>query len=56
MRRREPALVFVFITLFLDILGIGLVVPILPKLIESLAGGGVDGPPTSTDGSPGSMP
>jgi DHA1 family tetracycline resistance protein-like MFS transporter len=42
MRRREPALVFVFITLFLDILGIGLVVPILPKLIESLAGGGVD--------------
>jgi DHA1 family tetracycline resistance protein-like MFS transporter len=35
-------LVFVFITLFLDVLGIGLVVPILPKLVESLAGGGVD--------------
>lgn len=42
MRPRQPALVFVFITLFLDVLGIGLVVPILPKLVESLAGGGVD--------------
>jgi len=42
MRPRQPALVFVFITLFLDVLGIGLVVPILPKLVASLAGGGVD--------------
>lgn len=42
MTSRKPALVFVFITLFLDVLGIGLVVPILPKLVESLAGGGVD--------------
>ncbi|MBL9158526.1 MAG: TCR/Tet family MFS transporter [Verrucomicrobiales bacterium] len=42
MTPRKPALVFVFITLFLDVLGIGLVVPILPKLVESLAGGGVD--------------
>lgn len=38
---RQPALVFIFITLFLDILGIGLIVPILPKLVEQLAGGGV---------------
>lgn len=42
MPPRKPALVFIFITLFLDVLGIGLVVPILPKLVESLAGGGVD--------------
>lgn len=42
MPPRKPALVFVFITLFLDVLGIGLVVPILPKLVENLAGGGVD--------------
>jgi DHA1 family tetracycline resistance protein-like MFS transporter len=42
MAPRKPALVFIFITLFLDVLGIGLVVPILPKLVESLAGGGVD--------------
>jgi MFS transporter, DHA1 family, tetracycline resistance protein len=42
MPPRKPALVFIFITLFLDVLGIGLVVPILPKLVESLAGGGLD--------------
>jgi DHA1 family tetracycline resistance protein-like MFS transporter len=34
--RPQPALVFVFITLFLDILGIGLVVPVFPKLVEEL--------------------
>ncbi|NBV24169.1 MAG: MFS transporter [Proteobacteria bacterium] len=39
---RQPALVFIFITLFLDILGIGLIVPILPKLIEEFAGGTVE--------------
>ncbi len=42
MPPRKPALIFIFITLFLDVLGIGLVVPILPKLVEELAGGGVD--------------
>ena len=39
---RQPALIFIFITLFLDVLGIGLIVPILPKLVEQLAGGGVE--------------
>ncbi len=38
---RKPAIGFVFITLFLDILGIGLIIPILPKLIESFCGGNV---------------
>ncbi len=42
MPPRKPALIFIFITLFLDILGIGLVVPILPKLVEQIASGGVD--------------
>ena len=42
MTTRKPALSFIFITLFLDVLGIGLVVPILPKLVEQLAGGGMD--------------
>ncbi len=42
MSPRKPALIFIFLTLFLDVLGIGLVVPILPKLVESLAGGGLD--------------
>lgn len=38
---RRPALGFIFVTLFLDILGIGLIIPILPKLIESFEGGNV---------------
>ena len=38
---RQPALLFIFITLFLDVLGIGLIVPILPKLVETLQGGSV---------------
>lgn len=42
MNPRKTALVFIFITLFLDLLGMGLVVPILPKRVEELAGGGVD--------------
>ncbi|MEM1441394.1 MAG: TCR/Tet family MFS transporter [Verrucomicrobiota bacterium] len=41
MKSRKPALVFIFITLFLDILGIGLIVPILPRLIEQLGDGEV---------------
>lgn len=40
-KAREPALAFIFVTLFLDIFGIGLIVPILPKLIEELAGAGI---------------
>jgi len=38
---RKPALGFIFVTLFLDILGIGLIIPILPKLIEELSGGDI---------------
>jgi DHA1 family tetracycline resistance protein-like MFS transporter len=41
MSARKPALSFIFITLTLDILGIGLIVPILPKLIEQYQGGNV---------------
>jgi DHA1 family tetracycline resistance protein-like MFS transporter len=38
MKAVEPAVKFVFITLFLDLLGIGLIIPILPKLLEQLSG------------------
>jgi MFS transporter, DHA1 family, tetracycline resistance protein len=37
--RRTPALGFIFVTLMLDILGIGLIIPILPKLVGQLRGG-----------------
>ncbi len=42
MPRLKPALIFIFITLFLDVLGVGLIVPILPKLVDQLASGGLD--------------
>ncbi len=41
MRSRPPALGFIFVTLFLDILGIGLIIPILPKLVEQMQGGDI---------------
>ena len=42
MTARKPALGFIFVTLVLDILGIGLIIPILPKLVEQLGGGGIE--------------
>ena len=41
MARPKPAIIFIFITLFLDIFGIGVIVPVLPKLVEELQGGNV---------------
>lgn len=41
MSHRQPAIAFIFVTLFLDVLGIGLLIPILPKLVEQLSGGNV---------------
>src|SRR6266571_839725 len=39
MRNRQASVVFVLITLFIDILGMGLVIPILPRLVQNLVGG-----------------
>ena len=36
---RRAAFGFVFVTILLDMIGIGLVIPVLPKLIESMAQG-----------------
>ncbi len=36
MRTSQPALLFILVTLFLDVLGFGLLIPVAPKLIESL--------------------
>lgn len=41
MARPKPAIIFIFITLFLDIFGIGVIVPVLPKLVEELQYGNV---------------
>ena len=39
--KRTPALAFIFITLLLDILGFGLLIPILPKFVALLSGRGL---------------
>ena len=39
MRNRQASVVFVLITLFIDVLGMGLVIPILPRLVQDLLGG-----------------
>ena len=41
MRNRQASVVFVLITLFIDVLGMGLVIPILPRLVQNLLGGSI---------------
>jgi DHA1 family tetracycline resistance protein-like MFS transporter len=40
---RRAAVVFVFITVLIDILAFGIIIPVLPHLIERMTGGGVSG-------------
>lgn len=42
MNQREAKLGFIFVTLLLDILGLGLIIPVLPKLIESFTNNNVE--------------
>lgn len=39
--RRGPALVFIFITLLIDVTGLGIIIPVFPKLIEQLIHGNI---------------
>lgn len=38
---RGNALMFIFITILIDVIGIGIIIPVLPKLITELTGGGM---------------
>jgi DHA1 family tetracycline resistance protein-like MFS transporter len=38
--KRNPAIIFIFITMLIDVLGIGIIIPILPDLIEEFVGRG----------------
>jgi DHA1 family tetracycline resistance protein-like MFS transporter len=38
---RRAALIFIFLTVMLDMLALGVVIPVLPKLVESFVGGSV---------------
>jgi MFS transporter, DHA1 family, tetracycline resistance protein len=39
MQKRSPALIFIFITLLIDVTGLGVIIPVIPKLIEGLIHG-----------------
>jgi MFS transporter, DHA1 family, tetracycline resistance protein len=39
--RRQASILFILITIFLDVLGIGLIIPVLPQLITELSGGAI---------------
>ena len=41
--RREAAFVFIFATILLDMLAIGIVIPVLPKLVVDFVGGDTRG-------------
>lgn len=39
--KRTAALGFIFVTILLDVIGIGIIIPVIPKLIEELTGSGL---------------
>src|SRR6188768_414577 len=41
MARRAPAIGFIFVTLLIDVIGFGIIIPVLPGLIQSMTGGSV---------------
>lgn len=40
MSNRSPAVIFIFITLLIDVTGFGIIIPVMPKLVLSLLGEG----------------
>ncbi|MEW6210321.1 MAG: TCR/Tet family MFS transporter [Acidobacteriota bacterium] len=41
MQKRQAALPFILVTILIDMLGIGLVIPVLPKLVTTMHGGDI---------------
>ena len=41
MAKRAPAIGFIFVTLLIDVIGFGIIIPVLPGLIQSMTGGSV---------------
>lgn len=39
MSEKRPALIFIFITLLIDVIGLGIIIPVLPDLIQEITGG-----------------
>lgn len=41
LKKQSPAIGFIFITLLLDVMGLGIIIPVMPKLISELIHGGL---------------
>lgn len=41
LRNRQAGMIFILITMFLDVLGLGIIIPVLPQLVTDLSGGDV---------------
>ena len=41
MKNRQASLVFIFITILVDVIGIGIILPVIPTLIQNLTGEGL---------------
>ena len=41
MKNRKAAVGFIFITLLLDVIGLGIIIPVIPALIQELTGGSI---------------
>ena len=39
--KRPAALAFIFVTILIDVIGLGIIIPVFPKLLEQLTGAGV---------------
>jgi len=39
--KRNAALGFIFVTILVDVIGLGIIIPVIPKLIQGLTGGGL---------------
>ncbi|NND94380.1 MAG: TCR/Tet family MFS transporter [Flavobacteriales bacterium] len=42
MKSTRTALIFIFITLLIDMIGIGIIIPVIPTLIQNISGEGLD--------------
>ncbi len=40
LKNRSAGMAFIFVTLLIDVLGFGLIIPVLPNLVTSLSPGG----------------
>jgi MFS transporter, DHA1 family, tetracycline resistance protein len=38
MAKKNPALIFIFITLLIDVIGLGIIIPVMPSLLQELSG------------------